>query len=882
MVSTVAITLSSSPPREPKPPAFSTSSPSESSRRRPQLLPSGKSLAPIPKDAILTFTSAATLLQRSLPARSNTTSRQDGKSSEDIFDIESVLDSEPLGVGQKHPSRGVTQAIKGDSEIFDLTEAENARRQGDRKNDQDTNEEKESTKTSKRPRAKRLNAVDVEEQVVAKRQRQPRAKKNGAETQTKLPKGKVIKATVTSKDTAGKELNEFEPASRHFLSEPKEETVLAEPLALGLEQAIARKREWTPPSALKDSSSISAPPSLDLSQESPDSGPVRTTTKACSFQELLGNFEYVKSRSILSDKQCNNAGSSERKLFDEVVEKESLSSTVASGAKSKPAQKRIKTITGHATAAYIVEAISPSQDRELPCLPVNKDSVADKPKSLPGKRSRSPTKSTPKPKPSKARKGTAAAPILLSPESALKQANKQDFVFGTSSQLAREDSPTLLRDLHAAMQASNIIDNDSFEDYASEATGIDEHGLGTTHCRGNLWSAATRDSSGQLLGIETVDLANSPGPEDKTNSRIIPANNSKITNVDGDWHDIDQVETPLISRSVPSMTDRSVTIASGVEIETDPKSTRSEADLSPVISTRNCSTELLISETASNVDVQNPTANISSTSVPERPNYASYTTAELAKELAAYRFKPLKSRDQMITLLGKCWESKQRVALGNLGTNSIITPSTTTLKNQQMDPSGKMPETMAPPKKPRGRPRKPTQPAIVETSRSQNSDSNTPPPSQRTPKKSTPPVRLPVDVDEIYDPEPLTPSPPRRRPVEIRTPPLSLPLSTQKDHGDGSERSAELAQKELFTHITRAIRDAPHSKDPLNPSWHEKILLYDPIILEDLTTWLNTGALEKVGWDGEVAPLEVKKWCESKSICCLWKANLRGGVRSRY
>jgi hypothetical protein len=53
-------------------------------------------------------------------------------------------------------------------------------------------------------------------------------------------------------------------------------------------------------------------------------------------------------------------------------------------------------------------------------------------------------------------------------------------------------------------------------------------------------------------------------------------------------------------------------------------------------------------------------------------------------------------------------------------------------------------------------------------------------------------------------------------------------------------------------------------------------------VLEDLTVWLNTGALENIGWDGEVEPKIVKKWCESKGICCLWKENLRGGSRSRY
>jgi hypothetical protein len=59
------------------------------------------------------------------------------------------------------------------------------------------------------------------------------------------------------------------------------------------------------------------------------------------------------------------------------------------------------------------------------------------------------------------------------------------------------------------------------------------------------------------------------------------------------------------------------------------------------------------------------------------------------------------------------------------------------------------------------------------------------------------------------------------------------------------------------------------------------MLLYDPIIVEDLTLWLNLGQLGKVGHDGEVSPAAVKKWCESRSICCLWKVNLRGKERKR-
>jgi hypothetical protein len=161
-------------------------------------------------------------------------------------------------------------------------------------------------------------------------------------------------------------------------------------------------------------------------------------------------------------------------------------------------------------------------------------------------------------------------------------------------------------------------------------------------------------------------------------------------------------------------------------------------------------------------------------------------------------------------------------------------------------------------------------------------DSDTPLSQIRTPKKSKKKVKESAE-EEIYDSETQqTPSPPRRHPSQIGTPPLPLKLSTSAGIETSPDLSPASTQKVLFTHITKAVTSATPSKDPQNPSWHEKILLYDPIILEDLTAWLNTGALQKTGWDGEVEPKEVKKWCESKSICCLWRENLRGGVRSRY
>jgi hypothetical protein len=272
------------------------------------------------------------------------------------------------------------------------------------------------------------------------------------------------------------------------------------------------------------------------------------------------------------------------------------------------------------------------------------------------------------------------------------------------------------------------------------------------------------------------------------------------------------------------------------------------------------------------------------------PDFASYTTAQLAKEIASYRFKPVKSRDAMITLLEKCWEGKQRIALTSLDTN--LAPAAASESSKISPPK----HIQSSPKRPRGRPRKDStesppkakaksnasRPKITDTVEYMEMDSDTPLSQIRTPKKSKKKAKESL-LEEIYDSETQqTPSPPRRHPSQIGTPPLPLKLSTSVDTEASPDLSPASSQKVLFTHITNAVTSATPSKDPKNPSWHEKILLYDPIILEDLTVWLNTGALQKAGWDGEVEPKEVKKWCESKSICCLWKENLRGGARSRY
>lgn len=103
----------------------------------------------------------------------------------------------------------------------------------------------------------------------------------------------------------------------------------------------------------------------------------------------------------------------------------------------------------------------------------------------------------------------------------------------------------------------------------------------------------------------------------------------------------------------------------------------------------------------------------------------------------------------------------------------------------------------------------------------------------------------------------------------------------------------------LFASITASITSEPKSGSLKRPSWWEKMLLYDPIVLEDLTGFLKGKGvripIERVIGKGkkrveaereivneEIKPWMVQKWCEENGVCCLWKEGLRGGVRGRY
>lgn len=90
-----------------------------------------------------------------------------------------------------------------------------------------------------------------------------------------------------------------------------------------------------------------------------------------------------------------------------------------------------------------------------------------------------------------------------------------------------------------------------------------------------------------------------------------------------------------------------------------------------------------------------------------------------------------------------------------------------------------------------------------------------------------------------------------------------------------------LSQATLYLKITDAVKmdGVPAKRDE---SFWSRILMYDPVIVEDLTVWLNTVGLGRVGVDEEVTVAEVRDWCDSRSVACASRETHKKKERKRY
>ncbi|KAI5467504.1 hypothetical protein BGZ63DRAFT_477684 [Mariannaea sp. PMI_226] len=761
-----------------------------------------------------------------------------------------------------------------------------------------------------RPRRGRVREANGEKRKPVSKQKTISSEKTQKQSQSKkkAPDDEADKVEIgqKKKGTINKQVDQCTEPGR---TEEKKDGDVDEPL--NLEPATLRRVDWTPP-AQKTVINIESSPSMLKKPASSECGDQPT------FKDLVHGYACLDevSRTVSVPSDDDSSLLKKRKHIELVaIQDENRSEPNAprkSPIKKKAAKKKARTITEIATAAYMV----PSPSEDAPASASNLDDFLLKPTDSTAasaeKLNKGKGKANPRKRPSKAAKRKPPPrPVLLSPGAALDQVAKQDFVFGTSSQLAREPSPSILRDTQAALKHSNqpeYVDMTSFG-HSDEAE--------TSYSRPRLWDAAARDADGDLFDVEIIDLVEGSPQLPKTShepdrfgylrggnsSKISPHRPDAISSDAADsfvnLSDILQPpeeETAIIEAGSPYFSESDMSTSTNIQppasaqvepLKQSPKSFTSQLNSSPQRS--------------------------GAAALHPKPNYDLLTDMQLAKEVRTYGFKPIKKRSAMIAMLDQCWQSKARLGQAGIHTSttrSAVAPTSTNsassiplpasdsgkkprgrprktsinaLEIQEPPPSAQPPET---PKRSRGRPRKdsfgslsPTSPQrkVKPTLAKKSAVVHSP----AKPKKSTNPI---IEIPDSESENGLdTLSSPISMVEEMFSspPPLDLSHPATDDTELSLAASPSDQQAALFSYITKAIKSAPRTTHPANPSWHEKILMYDPLVLEDLAAWLNSGELTRVGYDSEVNPGEVKKWCESKSVCCLWRVNLRGQQRKR-
>jgi len=371
--------------------------------------------------------------------------------------------------------------------------------------------------------------------VKVRKPRQPRKDKATTEDQTEI-KAKVTKPRTNAKAgkkvqqenvQAGADVVEISNTTDHITSEiPTTTTIDVEPQIsedLALAPALKRRRSWTPPRITKTPHDEDLDDDASLVQEDENMLAPPTT-----FLNLKGSFGY-------NEQTVRDEGSGELAKSDEPVLKRrrievtkvpKVPKKKASPEKKAPKPKAprappkaVRTVTGIALANFqhqdseMDQAVAPMNIQTLLtegaglAEPVDAGTAAIK-SAIKRKRSVSPAKraSLDGPGPTKTKKSTKKVTLavpqkLLSPVAAQKRLEKQDILFGTSSQLAREDSPTFLRELQQAIKASESQAMEESQDEVVPA--MRRKSLSNLQATRKLWSVGARDDEMKVLKPES-------------------------------------------------------------------------------------------------------------------------------------------------------------------------------------------------------------------------------------------------------------------------------------------------------------------------------------------------------------------------------------------
>lgn len=935
------------PPSSP----FALSPPSSPRKHAPGLMTSGSRAAPIPEKAARGFATVSSLVrsehfaqqldedfaatQQAHSRRGSAEGTEEGAAPAEKAGTRATKNTAAVDGEKPKPKpkpRGRKPKADQELENEDTTLDRELRLPPTRKSPFIENAEAQTT--AEKP-AEPVPAAEAPKLTKSGKPRKPRAKKETADdgaTDPKPKKTRVTKPKAAAK--AGKApRNAADVVSAHFLvnkdqnntvtntlttegdvdmqassiwdmpqspqskqKAPKQRTPDSLAEGLDLDEAVSRRRDWTPPrDTLAHSSS-------NVSTGKENRPFVRDATTG-AFTNLISNFTYesptAKVPSNTTTSKETVAGVTKRRRV-ELVDLPGVQTTsrASSPEKGKAPKKKPRTITDLVTGQYApkdanadVQTVASdffSPRTSTTKVPLNDVTPGDEApqKKAPRKRSKSrenPEGATTKAKP-RARKASskpAAKPKpvvekLLSPTSAVMRMNRQEVLFGTSSQLALEESPRTVRQIQRAITESEQ-DIGSAPHYLLEAPPRWPR-LQRLEGRRGLWRESTRDSDGGLL--ENAGNIYIPEPDRTQDLPLLLDNAQDEPSLPSGFVDIDDIEF-----AAP------IAISSDLPTPPESQSQKQAVEQTP--------TRQLLSEAFEDIDDFENGLPPSNQKAESQTSFADIDDFQSAPPTVEHR--PLSGRSRP----------------------PASAPAQATITSSPEKRRGRLPKAKS---------------AIHIVPASVPSPSHKLVSSEQTLQRlpSTPPKgsgRF-IDIEEILDSEDealeaFSPTPPRVRKLQD-SPPLPLafdsvssaPMKSQIDETDLTPIFRVLTshlewaniKPSICSAITAHIRSIPPTTNPKKPSWHEKILMYDPIILEDFTAYLNShtklrtykratqkqikaynnelkmkgNAILGVERDDQVLAIErelevhmVRDWCQEMSICCIHAKEGRGRGSAR-
>lgn len=670
------------------------------------------------------------------------------------------------------------------------------------------------------------------------------------------------------------------------------------------EKAIARRNDWTPPKPTTSSSVTNTSGfGVDLRQSFGNKDYTLDTASAHSAADTVSH----KRRKI----DPTSAGNATPAPGLMPLTKNNKSATKT---RNRSPAKKALTITSLTTSHYLED----DQQQDNPSL-MMQFLVSTQARMQSDNSSE--TIETKLPKKSINSKAKKSRSRLRSPRTSMKTIEEQDVVFASASQLARDESPTLLRDTIEAIKQS---EEESFTDQVltqqtapiSIESTSPKSGIARFRGRKNLWSAAHRDENDALLYQND--------PFDESNTREALAGKNVLVQDDSVTEVNDAADDSL---ALLAALNKEATITYDIDDLTTPPQTMSKTNL-PVEMKRSYSTssrhyskrmkdasappEVKQSEPQlqdEEVDTQKP-------KIPPKPNYAIWTDEQLKEKVNEYGFKRLRARKTMIDKLDEHWA--QQYGLNIAAVKAATKAASKTVVDRDHGSFLSSVHELAPrpvPKAKKSRTKKSDGELFTGVTKRKSKSKLV-----ETSKNTEPADDSIFDIDELDDTtalerlaaivpfsdEPIDALEPSTAPVkgtgvkavskpkakrktksieQPLTPPPTMPEDPIQDSSPGFEsprrgRISAILDESLKSHIQAALLNTSKTDKrrnyQTNPTWHEKILLYDPIVLEDFTAWLNTEGFNEVGIDEEIDAKDVKVWCEENGVCCLWKGGWRG------